>query len=295
MNLLEKFAAVEIKADNRIAEADRAYCEKNQAAYEAAIDCFKELSFFWSDVVNQQTELLGDGKQPLFHNYLSSEDGPAISPESIERHIESLHASFIESITKYFNVTYHVTVCAGEIIAALVPKKPGKWARGKEEDQEFRARMQSLVIRYQDVVEQVILRLNGRGFDGQAFHELYCKCHEAAWDSCQHQPYFERKKDTIQFKTYFCHYDDFLNWSLRDRMKDVLLGAAHFETGRYDSFPAELANVIGRRRFSNDITEFPGCEKLRRLKMFKSGRVDLKFATESCADEFVSQYLGTAF
>ncbi len=41
--------------------------------------------------------------------------------------------------------------------------------------------------------------------------------------------------------------------------------------------------------------EFPGCEKLRRLKMFKSGRVNLKFATESYAGEFVSKYLGTAF
>ncbi len=193
MNLLEKFAAVEIKADNRIAEVDRAYCEKNQAAYEAAIDCFKELSFFWSDVVNQQTELLGDGKQPLFHNYLSSKDGPGISLASIERHIESLHACFIETITKYFSATYHITVSVGEIIAALVPKRPEKWTRGKEEIKEFRARMQSLVIRYQDVVDQVILRLNGRGFARQVFHELYCKCHGAAW-LYGHEAYFERKR-----------------------------------------------------------------------------------------------------
>lgn len=37
MDLLKKFAAVEIKADNRITASDRAFCEKNQAAYEAAI------------------------------------------------------------------------------------------------------------------------------------------------------------------------------------------------------------------------------------------------------------------
>ncbi len=105
MNLLEKFAAVEIKADDRITEADRAFCEKNQAAYEAALVCFKELAFFWNDMVGQQTELLGGRNQTFFHNYLTSKDGPNISLESIGRHTRSLHASFIETITRYFNAT----------------------------------------------------------------------------------------------------------------------------------------------------------------------------------------------
>ncbi len=66
MNLLEKFAAVEINADDRITEADRAFCEKNQAAYEAALVCFKELAFFWNDMVGQQIELLGDVRLHLW-------------------------------------------------------------------------------------------------------------------------------------------------------------------------------------------------------------------------------------
>ncbi len=75
--------------------------------------------------------------------------------------------------------------------------------------------MQSPVIRYQDVVDQIILRLNGRDFAEQAFYELYSKCHEAVWDPYQHQPRFERKKDTIQFKTCFCGYDDYLKYRKR--------------------------------------------------------------------------------
>ena len=45
MDLLEKFAAVEVKADNRISEKDKFYCEQHQAAYKAAVSMFKELIF----------------------------------------------------------------------------------------------------------------------------------------------------------------------------------------------------------------------------------------------------------
>lgn len=36
LNLLEKMAAVEIKSDNRISEADRHFCEIQQQAYHEA-------------------------------------------------------------------------------------------------------------------------------------------------------------------------------------------------------------------------------------------------------------------
>ena len=58
MDLLEKFAAVEVKADNRISEKDKFYCEQHQAAYKAAVSMFKELIFVWADMQKQQDELL---------------------------------------------------------------------------------------------------------------------------------------------------------------------------------------------------------------------------------------------
>lgn len=46
MELLQKFAAVEIQADHRITEMDKEYCELHQKAYETAISSFQELAFF---------------------------------------------------------------------------------------------------------------------------------------------------------------------------------------------------------------------------------------------------------
>ena len=56
--LLEKFSAVEVKADNRITPADKQFCEKNQSAYEYAISSYQELAFFWEDMQKTQKELL---------------------------------------------------------------------------------------------------------------------------------------------------------------------------------------------------------------------------------------------
>ena len=70
-NLLAKFDAVEVKSSNLISEADKLFCEKNQAAYEAAVTSYQELSFCWEDMVKAQRELLGepDSKaNPLYFN-----------------------------------------------------------------------------------------------------------------------------------------------------------------------------------------------------------------------------------
>ena len=52
MNLVEKINQVEIKADTRISGADRAFCERQQRAYDAAREALKELDFTWTDCIS---------------------------------------------------------------------------------------------------------------------------------------------------------------------------------------------------------------------------------------------------
>ena len=42
-----------------------------------------------------------------------------------------------------------------------------------------------------------------------------------------------------------------------------------------------------------DLWEFESCKKLEKIRLFKNGRMDIRFASEGCAREFVSHYLGT--
>lgn len=293
MELLDKSTAAEARADSRISENDRFYCEQHQAAYEAAIDNFKEFAFFWTNMEAVQKEFLGDESDPLFHNYLTSRVSPSISNMSIEKHIAALHIDFIMTLTGYFNSRYHVTMDSSEISKNLLPEKPEGCSVISETEKKYLEQMQDLTVRYQDVVDQIFLQLDGLSFSERAFRELHTKCHDAVWNSYRQAAEYNQRKGTISFFYYFCHYDSAFSecWKLADGMKVILRGAAHFETGSYDVHPQGLFDLLNRWNLDANLVDFPDCEKLRQMKMFKNGRVDLKFASAELASEFIGKYL----
>lgn len=299
MDLLEKFNALTVEADTRISPSDRDFCERHQAAYEAAIQSFRELSFFWADMEKTQRELLmvQPDSQASYTAYLTSRNGPEISERRINDHIESLHREFISHLVNYFNSTYNVSISTRDVVDGLLPHEPERsYPRNEEVIQKYHEELQSLSIQYKDIVEQIIFRLDGRSFSEQAFHELAVKCHKAAWNTYQKKAQYERKKSAIRFTGYHCHvrnwgYQD--EWELEDGIQDVLRGVAHFEIGSFGTYPAGFADLMGYSRTPYQEHEFPTCKKVKRLKMFKSGRVDIYFASETHAEEFVNKYLGT--
>ena len=196
MNLLDKFETVTVKADVRITPEDKAFCEAHQAAYDAAVQAFQELAFFWEDMENTQKELLGGSDT----SYLSSRDGPEISQRQINKHLEHLHRAVVYNIVHYFNSTYHVSVSADHVANNLLPQKPDlRIYENKEAHDAYHEKLRAAKIRYEDVVDQIILLLDGRSFAEQAFHELAEKCHKAAWNLYKNRPEYERKKALITF------------------------------------------------------------------------------------------------
>ena len=292
--LLAKFSAVKIKADNRISAADKQFCEKHQAAYEAAISSYQELGFFWEDMVKTQKEILGEDDYRPKYDYLRS-DKIRISESDISGHVQSLHGEFIGVIVNHFTSTYKVSVSAYDIKNALLPDKPeDRWDEKKWE--AYEKQMQTIIVRYEDIVDRIILRLDGRSFSEQAFYELTDACHKAAWDLNRQKPEFEQKKDTIRFTGYFCSFSDYTyssdKWELMSSMKSIMRGACHFESGSYDVIPYNLRELLGYGSSEFDLVELPNCTKLVQLRMFKKGRVDLKFSSSEYAEEFIDRYLG---
>ena len=244
MNLLDKFETVTVKADVRITPEDKAFCEAHQAAYDAAVQAFQELAFFWEDMENTQKELLGGSDT----SYLSSRDGPEISQRQINKHLEHLHRAVVYNIVHYFNSTYHVSVSADHVANNLLPQKPDlRIYENKEAHDAYHEKLRAAKIRYEDVVDQIILLLDGRSFAEQAFHELAEKCHKAAWNLYKNRPEYERKKALITFNGYFCtnhHYSWQDEWTLEDKMKDILRGVAHYETGSFSLYPLGFSELL---------------------------------------------------
>ncbi len=292
MNLLDKFDAVTVEADFRITPEDKAFCEAHQAAYDAAIQSFHELAFFWEDMENTQKELLGSKED----TYLSSRDGPEISQRRINAHLEWLHRAVISNIVYHFNSTYHVSVRDDYVANNLLPQMPDlRIYENKEAREAYHKKLREAKIRYEDVFDQMLLLLDGRSFTEQAFHELVEKCHKAAWNLYQNKANYERKKALISFNGYFCslhHYSWQDEWTLEDKTQDILRGVAHYETGSFDVYPLGFSELLGYQRSPNNEHEFSTCKKVKGLKMFKNGRVDIRFTSETYAAEFATRYLG---
>lgn len=298
MDLLEKFGAVVVKQDDRLSEIDRDFCERHQAAYESARACFQELTYIWSDITSAQEKQLGALERPLYR-YLSHGDDLKISADGIREHIKSLHKKLIKNIVHYFNLKYSISISAFTVLEHLLPQEPeNNWETPEEELDAYEEQMQTLVIRQEDVLEQIFAQLEGRGFADQAFYELRRKCHAAAWSSHNRTKQFEVKKDTVRFTGSACTCDSSYSaerWELREKMKDVMRGLAHFESVQFSYCPPGFHDLMQQTRMTVNPIEFTNCERVRQLRMFKSGRVDIKFTSVQYANEFVSIYLGTVY
>jgi len=297
MNLVEKINQVEIKADTRISGTDRAFCERQQRAYDAAREALRELDFTWTDCISQQKMIL-DGEQAYTY-YLGNDRN--LKATCFRDELERLHEHFINRLTSYFAHTYSVDLSAQSITERLLPSNNSKgiFEREKAEEAEaaYHKAMRELALRYTDVLDQIFIQL-GRSFQEKAFWELQQRCCSAVWNTYKNEPQYVQQKDIIHFYCHFCSCDaDWTppRWSMTDRAKSVLWGVVHFETGSYTMVPAVLSDFFSYRDVRQACTAFHGYSKLRQIRLFKNGRMDIRFASSALAEQFIDIYLSAAY
>lgn len=297
MDLLEKFAAVEICADNRITETDRQFFQQQQKIYQDAVEGFYQIAALWTDMCANQKAALSfpeDYDNKWRKKYLESRCWPEITVQEIVKHIFMLHREFISTLTEHLNTTYHLSLDTYDVAASLLPQEPSFEETVDAVDwDEFPL----TVLRYDDAVDLILSWFNGRTFEEQAPYELVEQCHAAAWDRESHEANFEQKKTLVKFFSGACgygHHRGYEQWYVNDSMKPVLKGLARFETGAFDRYPDEIASLLSERgRLWYDLWEIEDCKKLERIKLYKNGRMDIRFTSEGYARQFVAEYLGT--
>ncbi|MDE6923623.1 MAG: hypothetical protein K2P01_08725 [Oscillospiraceae bacterium] len=303
MDLLQKFSQVEIRADTRITEADRAFCQKHQEAYQAALGTFRQLLALWKEACGQQRHVLYDSENPryVWNHYLTSKKFPELDDIQVNLHILEIHKKFISMVVSYLNAAYHLTIDADAVEEKFIPSL-------KDSESEIvESVFQSLVLRYEDMIELILSWFDGRGFSEQAPYEMVMKCHRAAWRESDHQPNFEQKKNLVKILNGACCYryarkeeqiSSREQWVIDSDVKSILKSLAHFETGVFEEYPYEMDKLLSEESVLYewwDLWEFENCEKLERIKLFKNGRMDIRFTNEGYARQFVADYLGTVW
>lgn len=290
MGLLDKLEQVEIKADSRLPEDDLMFCETQQQAYDESCRALCEIRQQWKKAIQAQRDLLGieqDGSLPYFgSNY-------RFGITELNRELEKFHSRFISELTQHFNEKYSVTISTDAIKEHLIPAEPDPYRCDMDTSKEYHRNLRALSLHYEDVVDQMFIQLDGLSFVERAFQELRTKCHKAAYWSNSNASY-DRKGDTLRFGGYFCSCDErwgHEEWRLAERMQDIFTAVAHYETNTFGRFPAGFSELLGYSDVSTSQFQFPTCQKFVHLRMFKNGRVDLKFKTAALAKEFAETYL----
>lgn len=294
MNLAEKLSKVDMTKDNRISETDRKYCETHQKAYLSALRDLKDLITYWEGITKEQDEILGDYDNHVlkYSNYIKIDD---FSIRNIEKKIFEIHELFIRFIISYFNKTYNILLEANDIKNAIIPQKPEydyiDRVNYEKRLEEWEEKMMVFSADYQDVIDRILIQLDGRTFLERAIEEIIESCHDGSWSG--NNPAFEIKGDTIRFKDYFCDYTDWYssnNWRMNGKMKCIIPGLYHFETGLIGDMPYSFNKMLSS--FNYPELDMDSGGKLKHIKCFKNGRVDVKFSSKTAADEFADRYLG---
>ena len=297
MDLLTKFASIEIKPDARISEADRLFCQTHQAAYDTAREALQELEFFWEDIQCQQQEVLAPVGMPS-ETYLSTYGKLDLSVNDIREQRRSLHPVFIHNLAAYFSDAYHLSIKAGDIKENLLPHKPSySFPQDcRQQTEEYTSALDSLSLHYTEILEQIFLQTGGQELAEAAVHELKERCRRAAWGSGSNKAAFTLKKSTLQIERA-CRCRDYCRalatWELYPRAMDILKGIAHFEAEGFSDIPGSLGQLLQKGTSNDGTLEFSGCSKVHSMKLYKNWRMDIKFHAEGHARKFVEDYLGT--
>lgn len=290
MSLLDKFAAVEVKAESRISPSDKDFCIVHQEAYDHLRKTLTELLAFVEERIKVREAIIKRVEPDFSISAFGS-----VSPSKIRDELMESHEDFISKLVYHFSSKYNVTLDSNDIKAVLLPKKPSYsyYSRNEDEHKAYVEQMCTMRITYESILDQIFVQLGGCSFQDKALNELKEAAHVGAWNRYHGIKCFEQKKAVISFTSYACHWDTWYSGphiNLSDGMKNIIRAVSHFEIGTMDYLHWQLRELCGyhfeRAEFDLDM------DKVKSVKCFKNGRVDIRFTSEAYAREFIEEYLG---
>ena len=285
MSILEKFESVKIGSMEQLTESDIQYCEQNQMAYEAAVRDFTALLSEWEDICNRQKECLPETDEERKPSpYLGV--GKRISSRSLREHLDQLDGILIDQIVNKIASRYRVTIEKEKISTALSYTMSGT-DRNLDETKPAERR----ILQYGEIVDQIFLQFSGKSLREQAEYELKSRCRKSAKNYRGEMEYEKRGSCLIFTDGASC--SEWLGspeWKLWEPMAAILEGVAHYERNDF-RLPLSIAEVISQYRLKNSEIPFPDCKKIQSMKLYKNGRVDIRFREGRFLDQFVTEYL----
>lgn len=319
MELLNKFATVKIEADRRISDEDKAFCQRQQEAFDKSGVSLQKLADLMATVVAEQKTIFAEEEEEI-GGYLASRNNTTCNVEGVYEVMKSRNETLINNIVYYFAGKYKVDLDGHVIQEHLIPAKPkepdfvgyyrhtageeleeykAKMKVHKEEKDAWELSLRNLPLRYEQIVDEIFVQLGGFSFEERAMNEFL----QRTWKAC-HYTYsssyrnIKEGDERFEIKNAILRLPDGVrcsHWSEYTPTMDfmTLLDAlAWYQCGRMNEgglwFPDFRSEYSGPKE---NIVYTRNMSKVESIKCFKNGRVDIKFRSTAYAQEFAESCL----
>lgn len=293
-DLLHKFNQVEIENTSRISSEDKRFCEGHQKAYERALAYYRQGEKDYQAAYQEYSEIMsGINPNPKYasenHVYMGFYE--SVDPSKFYDSLQKCHLIFVRRLVGHFNSTYQVELDVEKIQELVMPEKPGGNNLIKRKEFEaYEEKLRTLVLRYEDIVDQVIARLGGYSFAEKALAELKDKCRTAAYNKYHSKWNITLKGRTLSVDSNACYETSNGRFKVREGFYPFFKALVYDELGS-QKYPAHMQDFIGKGSINQKVT-FGYLEKLDYIQMFKNGRLDFKFYSAAEALAFAETFLG---
>lgn len=268
-SILDKFEAVKVENVDRISPEDVEFCKYYESVFHKAVSVYSEfITTIKSLVTEGERNPYKDEAYNLFLTFSSD-----VSPS--EERIRVLKNNFVRKICYYLASKYKVTI-----------------------DRSFMDKYDE-TISYNNILDEVFNQLGGHSFEEKAVNEIKNKMINAA-SNHRGNPEIKIKNNKLIFDClHMVRYDDI--WkryklgSYDDNSRHFYTALCHFDHNR-KTYNGEFGQFIDANdKDKPDLFqkyEFFTMNKLRSIKFYKNGKIDVEFTTAEQARDFAKDYCG---
>ena len=270
-DILSKFDNIEINNNSRISADDEEFCIVEQEQYNIAITMMLNLM---EEIKKSSGMDLLNGKwyeEKSSNKYLDS-----YKLKEIVLIIDGIKQTFIDKITYHFSNKYNVTI------------KKERMQKNYGYD-----------ITYNNIIDDIILQLDGFTFTEKAIKELKDKTRTTySYSDYRKTSNMSIKNNKVIIDGRYAYKDSIWNqYRLNGDFGKIFTALYHFENGTMPTDGTELHNrycgYANEKNENNyDKYEITTLTKATAIKFFKNGKLEIEFKSNQYATYFAKEYLG---
>ena len=272
MNTINKIDTFELSQKHKTSKEDEENLEKMQSIYENTLLAYKK----WYDIYHETVKSISE------HNYYSLK----LKDFSISEKIKTLNNDFISEIYNYFSSKYKI----------YLDMNFKNDLNSNDNDKDYIINKEPL--NYKKYTNEILKQLGDLSFKEIRIKQLKEKIKNVCKNTYKNEWKVKIQGDTIKFNDLVSWYK--YNWENDYKLVDIesflLIESAlsFFEYGKEIKFKefAPIRFVYGTKWDSIEKNIKINSKKIKSLKLFKNGRVDIKFCSSETAKEFIENWCG---